>query len=343
MKTKFWIEEKSPKLLFDALIKDKDTVISFWDIFSNYSPIYENIKPTKNDKGWILKQNIVIEKIIAENLYSKKLNRQEIALLLEAIQEFTFLEDEQNLEYLSTEFKEKAKLIATAYIIPLKMNTHILDAFLDNLENRLKKINKEYIIKCDIVVAKQNIRLQAIQNNYSKEKTEQMLHNLDLMWGNAPLEKEEDEEIKDESEIAVDTFFYPQINLAISTTFYGFNGDGGEIPYEEQEKISHEKFKQYQNEISKILGQNPNNELLPKLDFKKIETNSLWETYDTYTEANPFTYEFEGDFVAWKRNDKVLFLSVKKEDKELPYEINLGGLDYNKYREVVETYNNITS
>ncbi len=54
-------------------------------------------------------------------------------------------------------------------------------------------------------------------------------------------------------------------------------------------------------------------------------------------------YEFEGDFVVWKGDGKVLFLSMNKEDKELPYTIQLGGLTFDKYNEILEKYNKISA
>lgn len=40
-----------------------------------------------------------------------------------------------------------------------------------------------------------------------------------------------------ETEIEPDDFDYPRYTLAFSTTFFGFNNDGGNLSYEEQEEF----------------------------------------------------------------------------------------------------------
>lgn len=142
-----------------------------------------------------------------------------------------------------------------------------------------------------------------------------------------------------------DNFSYPLETLTSSNTFYGFNNDAGtlNLSYDEEEHIVSEKFEHYKTEISALLNQKPDSALQPKLDYKKLNTNQeLEENYWELIETNPFMYEFEGHFTAWKNEKNVLFLSVMKEDKELPYEIQLGGLDLDKFTEILEKFNSIT-
>ena len=141
----------------------------------------------------------------------------------------------------------------------------------------------------------------------------------------------------------IDEFDYPIIDLAYSNTFYGFNDDAGNLLYEEQEEFANKKFEQYKNEISELLKENPDDKLQPKLDYRKLDENdNLDSLYWNNMETNPFMHEFEGKFAAWKREQKVLFLSMTKEDKELPYDIHLGGLSKEKYSEILNKFNNIT-
>lgn len=140
----------------------------------------------------------------------------------------------------------------------------------------------------------------------------------------------------------MDEFDYPRINLAYSNTFYD-DDDAGNLTYEKQEEFANKKFEQYKNEISELLRQKPDNELSPKIDYRKLDTNEnlesiYWDTIETH----PFMHEFDGDFAAWKNNEKILFISTTKEDKELPYEIYLGGLTTKKYSEILDKFNKIT-
>jgi len=145
-----------------------------------------------------------------------------------------------------------------------------------------------------------------------------------------------------ETEIESYDFDYPRYTLAFSTTFYGFNNDGGNLSYEEQNECVTSKFNEYKNQISDLIKQNPDEALLPKIDYERLFNNQELESvYWEIIEMNPFMREFEGKFAAWKKNNKVLFLSVTKEDKELPYEISVGGLALEKYTEMLHKFNSI--
>ncbi len=138
-----------------------------------------------------------------------------------------------------------------------------------------------------------------------------------------------------------DYFIYQKINLACSNTFFGFNDDAGSLSYEEQESFAHQKFEDYKKEISELLKHSPDKNLQPCLNLKNMEANNFWDIYYEFIEANPLMNEFQGHFAAWMGDEKVLFLSLNKEDKELPFHIDLGGLSLSKYKEILEKYNGI--
>jgi hypothetical protein len=95
------------------------------------------------------------------------------------------------------------------------------------------------------------------------------------------------EEIEEDSiDIEIDDFMYPRYSLACSTTFYGFNGDRGNLSYEEQGEFVSKKFEQYKNEISELLNQQPDNELQSSLDYTKLDT------YETYKVNNIYLFIF---------------------------------------------------
>jgi hypothetical protein len=267
-------------------------------------------------------------------------------LLIDAIEEYILPEKDQYTEDLYSKFKEIAKSIAQNYILPLKLKQSTIDNLLDRLEEKLENLNESHIIESDKEAMRQSIRLKGIKGEYSKEKVEEILQNFEMMWsiqtGKNETEYEETEE--DKADIEIDDFIYPRLPLACSTTFYGFNGDGGNLSYEEQEEFVNKQFEQYKSEISELLNQQPDKTLQPKLDYIKLDTDEDLEiTYKESLETNPFMHEFKGNFVAWKGTEEVLFLSVSKEDKELPYEIIIGGLTLSKYYEILEKYNSISN
>lgn len=346
MKNKFWIEEKSPKQFFKEFVLSENPKANFWDIFNSYEPDYSRTEPANTSEEWLQKQNKIIGEIIQNYFTQTKLNRREIELLIDAIEEYILPEEDQDTEDLYSKFKEVAKSIAQNHILPLKLKQSTIDDLLDRLEEKLENLNESHIIESDKEAMRQSIRLKGIKGEYSKEKVEEILQNFEMMWsiptGKNETEYKETEE--DKADIEIDDFIYPRFPLACSTIFFGFNGDGGNLSYEEQEEFVNKQFEQYKIEISELLNQQPSNTLQPKLDYLKLNTNENLETiYLELIETNPFMCEFEGKFTAWKGEEKVLFLSVSKEDKELPYEINIGGLTLGKYYEILEKYNGITN
>lgn len=149
--------------------------------------------------------------------------------------------------------------------------------------------------------------------------------------------EDSDPELKD--------FYFPEESLALSDTFYGFNNDAGtlNLSYEEEQEIVTQKFEVYKNEISELINQEPDPSLQPHLDYEKLDTNEELEfRYWDLIETNPFMHEFESNFCAWKNKDNVLFLSVTKDDNELPYYIHLGGLALVNFTEILDEFNSIT-
>ncbi len=341
MKNKFWIEEKSPKQLYTEFILPENSNASFWDVFKNYEPDYSRVEPADLSKEWLQREEKIIDEIVKNHFVQIQLKQKEIESLIDAIEEYLLPEEDQYTEDLSDKYKELARNIAQRYILPLQLERNTIDNFIDRLEYKLELLNESHIAESNKEAMRQSIRLKGIRGEYSKEKVEEILQNLEMMWSiKTEIDETEYEEVEDETEIEVDDFIYPKYPLAFSTTFYGFNGDAGNLSYEEQEQFAQEKFKEYEDEISSLLNQEPHSELLPKkIDF---EDNSTWDKYYELSEGNPFMYEFDGAFSIWKKDNKVLFLSMNKEDKELPYEIAIGGLVLSKYSEILNKYNSIT-
>lgn len=203
------------------------------------------------------------------------------------------------------------------------------EQFLDDLKSKHKDLAKQ--ITQEIIIPLKLNRYDIYQLIDALEDNLIMQDNL-----NDNVEAFDNNEI-DEDTTETDDFYYPNYTLAYSNTFFGFNGDAGDLSYEEQEKTAQKKFKQYEEEISALLNQKVDTELLPKrLD---LQDESDDDAYFELVEKNPFFHEFEGDFSIWQNDNKVLFLSMTKEDKELPYEIKIGGLTLLKYKEVLNVYN----
>ncbi|WP_299362006.1 hypothetical protein [Winogradskyella sp.] len=347
MKNDFWIEDISPKQVFEEFILTENSEASFWDIFTSYEPDYEHSKAELADlsEEWLQKQERIVNEIIQNHFIHIQLNEKEIGLLIDAIEEYLLPEEDQYTEDLNSQYKKIAKSIALDNIYPLKLKQSTVDNLIDKLEDKLESLNESYIVESEKEEMRQSIWLKGVNGEYPKEKVIEILQGLEMMWSTqTEIDESDYEEIEEETEIEVDDFIYPIFPLAFSTFFYGFNGDGGNLSCEEQEEIVNEKFEHYKDEISALLKQKPDDILQPeKLDYGKINTNE--ELMDIFLESlkmNPFMHEFGGNFAAWKDREKVLFLSVSKEDKELPYEINIGGLTLKKYSEILNKYNNIT-
>ena len=136
-------------------------------------------------------------------------------------------------------------------------------------------------------------------------------------------------------------FLYARLTLVYSDTFFGFD-DSGHLSYEEQEARANQKFEEYTVEISGLLQLQPDSALMPKpLDCEKLDRENGWDAYDDFFETYSLAHELEGPLSAWQCDNKVLFLTMGKEDKELPYELSLCGLSFKHYRRVLEKYNQL--
>ncbi|MGD1843740.1 MAG: hypothetical protein ACFB0B_23030 [Thermonemataceae bacterium] len=337
MKTSFWEEEKS---LWQLLKEFKEAepfleAPTLWDLFADDHP-YEEQATADTSEAWLQTQEQLIEEILSEYLSQTPYNREEIEQLIESIQEFTFPEEEQEIDYVAVKYRKLAKYIAETYILPYQLNDSTLLHFLDALEDRLRNLNKAHIAASDKALMEAHLRLRAKKKGYSDEKLAQMLSHLELMWHQTTQEEQEIPE--EEADLTTNDFVYPQIALAYSTTFYGFD-DAGHLSYHVQERLANERFRQYEQEISMLLGKIPDKHLQPRsLDYNIMQQEEQWCIYEDFTKVHPFTFEFEGRFTAWEGNGKVLFLSMRKEDKELPYIIDLGALTLDKYEEILEKY-----
>ncbi|MEM9982874.1 MAG: hypothetical protein AAF734_10280, partial [Bacteroidota bacterium] len=97
MKAFFWEEEKS---LWQLLKEFKEAEPFFkaptlWDLFVDYHPYDESQVTVDTSEAWLRTQEQLIEEILSEHLSQSPYNREEIEQLIEAIQEFTFPEEEQ--------------------------------------------------------------------------------------------------------------------------------------------------------------------------------------------------------------------------------------------------------
>ncbi|MEM9983377.1 MAG: hypothetical protein AAF734_12845, partial [Bacteroidota bacterium] len=247
-------------------------------------------------------------------------------------------EEEQEVDHITLMYRNLAKHIAETYLLPYQLNDPTILHFLDALEDKLKKLNKAYIAASDKALMEAHLRTRAKEKGYSDEKLAQMLNHLELMWCQTAQEEQKMQEEEAGLRTTIPDFVYPHLTLAYSTTFYGFN-DAGHLPCQVQERLANERFRQYEQEISMLLGKIPDKHLQPRsLDYSIIQQEEQWCIYEDFTKAHPFTFEFEGYFTAWEGNKKVLFLSMRKEDKELPYIIELGVLTLNKYEELLDKY-----
>lgn len=334
----FWEAEESPKQIYKELILFENPKASFWDIFKNYEPIYTTSESADTSKEWLQKQKDIIKHIISKYLTKIKLNWEGIALLTEALVEYLLPEEDQDTECLSPKLKHIAQTIAKEEILPLKLTQNTTDALIDALEDELERHNKDHILD-----SKKEEMHQLIKNSFPKETVEKTIENFDLAYLThlkESEEPEEDDDFEEEPVVKINDFEYPTYPLAYSTTFFGFD-DGGNLTYERQEQFAREKFKQYEAEICDLLNLTPDTNLLPK-SFVDYNNDEDWVKFSRLCEENPFMLVFHGDFTIWKNDNKVLFLSMSKEDKELPYDISIGGLTLHKYAEMLSMYNNIT-
>lgn len=346
MKANFWVVEKSITQIFEKSVKPHKSNATLWDIFSNYTPQLLNDKTTvpKNSK-WLDQHRHVVHTICDTYFADHHLNGREIELLMEAIEEYLLPEDQQETEHLYAKLKDVARAVVKTQLESLQLTGKNLWDLLIALEVELQKRNSQHIAASAKETQTQWIKLEGIKGTYTEEQVSTILKNLEQSWTHIPVNSEEyteNERNEDKENSTIDAFEYLQLELAYSTTFFD-DKDAGYLSFEEQEEIANKKFEDYKNEVSELLGQNPDEQLLPKLDYNKLNNDiKKEEMYWLYLEKNPFMFQFEGDFTVWKATDKVLFLSTHKEDKELAYEIHLGELPLNHYMELVNKYNSIT-
>ena len=339
MNTRFWVEEKSPKQVYQESILGSIPGSSFWDIFHSYEPEYDDSEPANTSKEWLQKQAVVIDEIIKKYFDGKPFSLNELGELIDTIDEYSSPDEEQELEYLSSKYKAVAQQVAQEYILPLHLNENTRYDFICALEDRLEELCLGPTAEAYKEAMRQEIRLRGIIGEYTEEDVEKAIRNLEEMWVSEGEEESGEYEEEDRMAVEVDDFIYPSLCLALSTTFYGFNGDGGNLSYELREELAQEKFKEYEAELSVLLVQKPDTSLLPQRF--PLSGDEAWNKFIDLIESNPFMNEFDGAFTIWRKEDKVMFLSMTKEDKELPYEIRIGGLSVEKYKQIVNLYNHI--
>lgn len=332
MKT-FWLFEKSPKQVFEEFLKTENPKAVFWDIFSDYNLAFPSTEAADTSEDWLIEQQKLIEEILKNELANMTLNRTEVEDIICAIQELAFLEAEQVVDYLPPKSVALAKPIHEKYIVPKALNDSTLQVFLDQLEDALLNSNQTQIAKED----KGNL-IQMMRNltYYTEEKKDEILTNLEAIWQLSANEEsdEEDEAFEFKENTSADAI-WPELGLAYSQTFYGFD-DAGSISYEAQEAKAVLKYQQFIDEVSELLGQEPDVRLLPKqLDL----TEDIWEEFVDFAKKLPILFYFENSLTVWNGKDKVLFLTLRKEDKELPYEIVLGGMNMDAYKTFLNAYN----
>lgn len=333
----FWLVSKSPKQIFKEFIAPKNPKASFWDIFSNYDLVFPESEPADTSAGWLEEQDKIIKTIIKVELAEVQMNQTEIDDFICALQEFSFPDEEQMIDCFSPNSVSLAKQISTKYIVPKAMNDATMQQFLHELENSLLKINQVHIMETN----KAHMRsLMREIPRYSEEKKEEIVKNLEAMWNMGADENDVEDTYFEDDDFEKDNnasgaSIWPELGLAYSQGFYGFD-DADNLSYEEQEKQAKLKYEEFKDELSELLGQEPDKTLLPEV---KERSDELWDTYLELAESNPFLYEFENEFAVWNGKDKVLFLILRKEDKELPYAIVLGGMALAEYQEILKLYN----
>ncbi len=332
MSTTFWEIEHNLKEIFKDIQTDNPKA-TLWDLFNDYTPFTDDREPANTSEEWLAQQAKFVDDIVSEHFANMPLNRASLDLIMDAISDRLFPEDNPDHEPDPDEkqYQDLAKSIIEKYITPHNLNENTQMNFLDALEDKLEVINKEQILKDD----KEEMRA-LIQANYPEDQVEEMLKNLESSW---EMDPEDDEEIEQDA-LEADAFDFPQMELAYSDSFFGID-DAGDLPFEEQERLAQDKYASYQNDISELLGQQPDVALQPKdLHALKVEEEDVdWGKYYSFFDANPFAYVIDGTFLVWRGKNEVLFLSMKKEDKELPYSICLGGLSLEKYMQVLNAYN----
>ncbi len=339
MKKPFWITENSPKDFFE-LIKEDIPNATFWDVFTDYQP--QGIEPADTSKAWLAQQKELITTIINTYFADTALESDQLDVLSETFTEFSLPEEQRYFDDLDRTYFSLVKKIHEIHLAPLALNGTTYSVFLYHLCNAIEKnIRKLLASKGDTSVIDDML---AKIPNCSEELKQQMIDNYHKMMTQHDEETSYDNYYKetqyeeDDSFEEQDNVIYPQVHLAFSDTFYGDN-DAGNISYKEQEQIANEKFEACKAEICSLLAQQPNEALQPK--SSGTFNDKQWDAYFDFTEKHAMANELSNQFSIWNDDTRVLFLTMQKEDKELPYEIKLVGMPLEDYKKLLESYNAI--
>lgn len=342
MKKPFWITENNPKDFF-KIIKEDFPEATFWDVFTDYQPQGE--EPADTSAVWLAQQKELITTIIDTYFTDTALESDQLDVLSETFTEFSLPEEQRYFDDLDGTYFSLVEEIHETHLVPLALNRTTYDTFLYHLCNAIEKNSLKLLASqgntsvIDDMLAKipncsEELKQQMI-DNYHKMMAE---HDEEASYDNYyKFEKEGDEEDYFEKQ---DNVIYPQVHLAFSDTFYDEN-DAGNMPYKTQERIANEKFEVYKAEICSLLAQQPNETLQPK--SSSMLSDSQWDAYFDFTEKHVMANEFGNQFTIWNDTTRVLFLTMQKEDKELPYEIKLVGMPLEDYKMLLEGYNTIFS
>ena len=330
--TPFWSEQADLKDLFSKLIDKDDSINSLWDVFTSYEMIQSHQAEDDADTSeqWLAKQAHIIKEATATYFAKVKLNEENIVDILDTIAAISEGEapEEQGLE---PEWSELAGTIVNQYLADEQLSQGTLYNFLDAFEQSLLSHNKQHIL----VSQQQQLRdVLESQTNLSEELKRQLLNNLERS-----LDGELSEELGDDEQYDEPQADWPRLTLAYSTTFFS-DKDGGNIDCDEREATVRQKFEDYKSQVTDLLNQSPASDLqpLPVTPEHMDNEKALHAFYDTIDENN-FFYVLGNDFSIWQSDDKVFFLYLEKEDKELPYEIVLGGMLLADYQPMLDGYN----
>ncbi|GAB1858357.1 hypothetical protein MHTCC0001_31940 [Flavobacteriaceae bacterium MHTCC 0001] len=331
MRKPFWIHEINPKSIFED-IKEEQPGATFWDIFISYDATPIEVVDTSQE--WRDRQKELIKTIINTYFIDKKMNRNEIELFMDTLAEFSYPENERYFDSLDSKYLPLTKKIYEIHLASLELTEATFHNFIYQFEIALEKHNHTHLMASG---KEQMIQGLAALPHYSEEKKQEIIQNYLKMTEDLKDESYQDDFVENEFEDSKDVI-YPQVSLAFSDTFYGFN-DAGNLSFEEQERIANEKFEVYKVEITDMLQQLSNPELQPSTNSNL--NDAQWDAYFAFAEANLQAYVFDGRIAVWNDIHRVLYLSMTKEDKELPYEIKLGGMLLEDYKMLLQKYNTI--
>lgn len=340
----FWLTETSPKSLFYNMLQKDNPHATFWDVFSDYARIPSGLEAPNTSEQWLAEKDKLIQTIINFDLAHVTLSRIQIENLCCAIEAFVFDGEEPLFDYLDANLILVAKKIAQDYLVPKTLTQATVYAFLDDLQEGLEKKDEKHITASD----KDSFKKLILElPYYSEEKKQEIIKNLEQLWEvNPNIGHDMDNDFKEDFEKELETaqdlqeaYFWPEINLAHSQTFYGFN-DAGHLSYQAQETLAEQKYNAYVSQITQLLAMSPHEDFFP-VNFNISIDN--YDVFEAFASQYHLAYEFEHKFTIWKGNDRVLFLILRREDKELPYQIVLGGMMLQEYATILNKYNELNS